>query len=111
MTFNLQVHALLDQFKKFSGVVKQMGGVKELFKDEKQVKNLNPQKMGKVCHSIFQASPAFMSKMDFQPLIPNAMPHSVLNQSQLLFRCTRAWLKLWTLKCLELLVECRELRA
>ena len=25
-----------------------MGGVKELFKDEKQVKNLNPQKMGKV---------------------------------------------------------------
>ena len=43
-----KVHALLDQFKKFSGVVKQMGGVKELFKDEKQVKNLNPQKMGKV---------------------------------------------------------------
>ena len=42
------MHALLDQFKKFSGVVKQMGGVKELFKDEKQVKNLNPQKMGKV---------------------------------------------------------------
>ena len=39
----------MDQFKKFSGVVKQMGGVKELFKDEKQVKNLNPQKMGKVC--------------------------------------------------------------
>ena len=38
-----KVHALLDQFKKFSGVVKQMGGVKELFKDEKQVKNLNPQ--------------------------------------------------------------------
>ena len=38
----------MDQFKKFSGVVKQMGGVKELFKDEKQVKNLNPQKMGKV---------------------------------------------------------------
>ena len=46
-----QVHALLDQFKKFSGVVKQMGGVKVLFKDEKQVKNLNPQKMGKVCNS------------------------------------------------------------
>ena len=45
------MHALLDQFKKFSGVVKQMGGVKELFKDEKQVKNLNPQKMGKVCNS------------------------------------------------------------
>ena len=47
--YTVQVHALLDQFKKFSGVVKQMGGVKELFKDEKQVKNLNPQKMGKVC--------------------------------------------------------------
>merc|ERR1719458_2050551 len=30
----MEVHALLDQFKKFSGVVKQMGGVKELFKDE-----------------------------------------------------------------------------
>ena len=25
-----------------------MGGVKELFKDEKQIKNLNPAKMGKV---------------------------------------------------------------
>ena len=52
----MQVHALLDQFKKFSGVVKQMGGVKELFKDEKQVKNLNPQKMGKVCNSMIQTS-------------------------------------------------------
>ena len=58
-----------------------MGGVKELFKDEKQVKNLNPQKMGKVCNSIFQASPAFMSKMDFQPLIPNALPTTVPNQT------------------------------
>merc|ERR1712142_19069 len=37
-----EVHALLDQYKKFSQVVKQMGGVKELFKDEKQIKNLNP---------------------------------------------------------------------
>ena len=44
----IEVHALLDQYKKFSQVVKQMGGVKELFKDEKQMKNLNPAKMGKV---------------------------------------------------------------
>lgn len=44
----IEVHALLDQYKKFSQVVKQMGGVKELFKDEKQIKNLNPAKMGKV---------------------------------------------------------------
>ena len=36
------------QYKKFSTIVKQMGGVKELFKDEKQIKNLNPNKMGKV---------------------------------------------------------------
>ena len=55
LSFYFQVHALLDQFKKFSGVVKQMGGVKELFKDEKQVKNLNPQKMGKVCNFVIQA--------------------------------------------------------
>jgi len=32
-----------------------MGGVKELFKDEKQVKNLNPQKMGKVYQSMAKA--------------------------------------------------------
>ena len=64
LTCTLQVHALLDQFKKFSGVVKQMGGVKELFKDEKQVKNLNPQKMGKVCNSIN------LFKMASHPLIP-----------------------------------------
>merc|ERR1711990_1189026 len=51
----MEVHALLDQFKKFSGVVKQMGGVKELFKDEKQVKNLNPAKMGKVYQSMAKA--------------------------------------------------------
>ena len=44
----IEVHALLDQYKKFSQVVKQMGGVKELFKDEKQIQNLNPAKMGKV---------------------------------------------------------------
>ena len=48
MTDWLQVHALLDQYKKFSQVVKQMGGVKELFKDEKQIKNLDTRKMGKV---------------------------------------------------------------
>merc|ERR1719507_1458618 len=31
------------------------GGGKELFKDEKQVKNLNPQKMGKVYQSMAKA--------------------------------------------------------
>ena len=51
----IEVHALLDQYKKFSQVVKQMGGVKELFKDEKQIKNLNPAKMGKVC-SLFRVN-------------------------------------------------------
>merc|ERR1719481_1304025 len=51
----MEVHALLDQFKKFSQFVKQMGGVKELFKDEKQMKNLNPAKMGKVYHSMAKA--------------------------------------------------------
>ena len=53
----MEVHALLDQFKKFSGVVKQMGGVKELFKDEKHQnpKNLNPQKMSKVYQSMAKA--------------------------------------------------------
>jgi len=51
----MEVHALLDQFKKFSQVVKQMGGVKELFKDEKQMKNLNPAKMGKVYQSMAKA--------------------------------------------------------
>lgn len=51
----VEVHALLDQYKKFSGVVKQMGGVKELFKDEKQMKNLNPAKMGKVYQSMAKA--------------------------------------------------------
>merc|ERR1712098_828418 len=50
-----EVHALLDQYKKFSQVVKQMGGVKELFKDEKQMKNLNPAKMGKVYQSMAKA--------------------------------------------------------
>merc|ERR1711887_169072 len=50
-----EVHALLDQYKKFSQVVKQMGGVKELFKDEKQIKNLNPAKMGKVYQSMAKA--------------------------------------------------------
>lgn len=51
----IEVHALLDQYKKFSQVVKQMGGVKELFKDEKQMKNLNPAKMGKVYQSMAKA--------------------------------------------------------
>merc|ERR1719221_1836318 len=51
----IEVHALLDQYKKFSQVVKQMGGVKELFKDEKQIKNLNPAKMGKVYQSMAKA--------------------------------------------------------
>ncbi|XP_023346359.1 signal recognition particle 54 kDa protein [Eurytemora carolleeae] len=51
----MEVHALLDQYKKFSQVVKQMGGVKELFKDEKQMKNLNPAKMGKVYQSMAKA--------------------------------------------------------
>lgn len=51
----VEVHALLDQYKKFSQVVKQMGGVKELFKDEKQMKNLNPAKMGKVYQSMAKA--------------------------------------------------------
>jgi hypothetical protein len=32
-----------------------MGGVKELFKDEKQIKNLNPAKMGKVYQSMAKA--------------------------------------------------------
>merc|ERR1719219_332561 len=50
-----EVMMLLDQYKKFSGVVKQMGGVKELFKDEKQIKNLNPAKMGKVYQSMAKA--------------------------------------------------------
>merc|ERR1719411_1067532 len=50
-----EVHALLDQYKKFSQVVKQMGGVKELFKDEKQIQNLNPAKMGKVYQSMAKA--------------------------------------------------------
>jgi len=50
-----EVMMLLDQYKKFSGVVKQMGGVKELFKDEKQIKNLNPNKMGKVYQSMAKA--------------------------------------------------------
>ena len=52
----IEVHALLDQYKKFSQVVKQMGGVKELFKDEKQIKNLNPAKMGKVNILIIQTN-------------------------------------------------------
>jgi len=51
----IEVHALLDQYKKFSQVVKQMGGVKELFKDEKQIQNLNPAKMGKVYQSMAKA--------------------------------------------------------
>jgi len=51
----MEVLALLDQYKKFSQVVKQMGGVKELFKDEKQMKNLNPAKMGKVYQSMAKA--------------------------------------------------------
>merc|ERR1719320_43320 len=42
-----EVHALLDQYKKFSQVVKQMGGVKELFKDEKQIKKSESSKNGK----------------------------------------------------------------
>lgn len=50
-----EVMALIDQYKKFSQVVKQMGGVKELFKDEKQIKNLNPAKMGKVYQSMAKA--------------------------------------------------------
>ncbi len=32
-----------------------MGGVKELFKDEKNMKNLNPAKMGKVYQSMAKA--------------------------------------------------------
>jgi len=51
----MEVMALLDQYKKFSQVVKQMGGVKELFKDEKNMKNLNPAKMGKVYQSMAKA--------------------------------------------------------
>merc|ERR1719175_582530 len=51
----VEVMALLDQYKKFSQVVKQMGGVKELFKDEKNMKNLNPAKMGKVYQSMAKA--------------------------------------------------------
>ena len=60
----IEVHALLDQYKKFSQVVKQMGGVKELFKDEKQIKNLNPAKMGKVsrvCQIKVSIKPNFVS--------------------------------------------------
>merc|ERR550519_1370800 len=58
----IEVHALLDQYKKFSQVVKQMGGVKELFKDEKQIKNLNPAKMGKVYQSMAKAMDPQMLK-------------------------------------------------
>merc|ERR1711874_593527 len=57
-----EVMMLLDQYKKFSGVVKQMGGVKELFKDEKQMKNLNPAKMGKVYQSMAKAMDPQMLK-------------------------------------------------
>jgi len=57
-----EVMMLLDQYKKFSGVVKQMGGVKELFKDEKQIKNLNPAKMGKVYQSMAKAMDPQMLK-------------------------------------------------
>jgi len=50
--------SLLVRWTKIAGrvqVVKQMGGVKELFKDEKQIKNLNPAKMGKVYQSMAKA--------------------------------------------------------
>ena len=75
----IEVHALLDQYKKFSQVVKQMGGVKELFKDEKQIKNLNPAKMGKV-------SPSSFSNESFDSL-------------PFFSRFIRVWLKPWTRIC------------
>ena len=68
-----------------------MGGVKELFKDEKQIKNLNPAKMGKV---------AIMKDIDMVNIIAN-----------LYFRCIKVWLRPWTLTCSELLVVCKVLRA
>lgn len=37
----MEVHALLDQSRNSTGC-QQMGGVKELLKDEKQMKNMNP---------------------------------------------------------------------
>merc|ERR1719213_46225 len=69
-----EVHALLDQYKKFSQVVKQMGGVKELFKDEKQIKNLNPAKMGKVYQSMAKAmDPQMLRAIGGMPGIENMM--------------------------------------
>ena len=82
----IEVHALLDQYKKFSQVVKQMGGVKELFKDEKQIKNLNPAKMGKV----------FILYSNQHPFILE------------IFRSTRVWLRLWIPTCCEQLEACGE---
>ena len=75
-----EVHALLDQYKKFSQVVKQMGGVKELFKDEKQIKNLNPAKMGKV------------STVDNSLMTE----HSFL---QCILRYIKVWQRPWTRTC------------
>eukprot|EP00088_Acartia_fossae_P064922 TRINITY_DN7997_c0_g1_i5.p1 TRINITY_DN7997_c0_g1~~TRINITY_DN7997_c0_g1_i5.p1 ORF type:complete len:515 (-),score=162.38 TRINITY_DN7997_c0_g1_i5:681-2225(-) len=69
-----EVLALLDQFKKFSQVVKQMGGVKELFKDEKNMKNLNPAKMGKVYQSMAKAmDPQMLRAIGGMPGIENMM--------------------------------------
>ena len=79
----IEVHALLDQYKKFSQVVKQMGGVKELFKDEKQIKNLNPAKMGKVI-----------------------IETSQIKIMAYFLRCTRVWPRLWTPTCCEPLEVC-----
>ena len=76
----IEVHALLDQYKKFSQVVKQMGGVKELFKDEKQIKNLNPAKMGKVNIKTVKL---------------------IISKSKCFLRCTRVWPRLWTPTCCE----------
>jgi len=70
----VEVMALLDQYKKFSQVVKQMGGVKELFKDEKNMKNLNPAKMGKVYQSMAKAmDPQMLRAIGGMPGIENMM--------------------------------------
>lgn len=82
----IEVHALLDQYKKFSQVVKQMGGVKELFKDEKQIKNLNPAKMGKV--------------ISVKTII------SVKSHKKYFLRFTRVWPRPWIPTCCEPSAAC-----
>merc|ERR1712154_300888 len=74
----MEVHALLDQFKKFSGVVKQMGGVKELFKDEKQVKNLNPQMLRAI--GGMQGIESMMKQMQQGGAMPGGMGMQGLEQ-------------------------------